>query len=182
MATEKSGFAGQGGAFGSNTISGASGAVSDILGGLSTAAGFRIQSQGQFAEAGEYGLAAKLAKQNEAFTEESTNVKETMLNREIEKTIGLQHEQGGALGFADSGSSLDLLADSAAQGSLSKAILGQQGLITEAGYNEQAKSYKMMQAAAIQAGTSEQALASSAERNGFITGGIKGLAAIATLA
>lgn len=178
---EKSGSFGQGGAFGSNTVSNAGGAVSDILGGMSTAAGFRIQSAGQFAEAGEYGLAAKLARQNEKFTEESTNVKETMLNRDIEKTIGLQHEQGGALGFADSGSSLDLLADSAAQGSLSKALLGQQGLITEAGYTEQAKSYDAMQAAAIQAGTSEEGLANTAERNGWITGGIKGISAIATL-
>jgi hypothetical protein len=39
---------------------------------------------------------------------------------------------------------VDLLPDSAAQGALTKAVLGQQGLIEEAGYEEQAKSYALM--------------------------------------
>jgi hypothetical protein len=48
-------------------------------------------------------------------------------------------------GFAESGSALDLLRESASQGAMTKAVLGEQGLITEAGYQEQAQSYTVLQ-------------------------------------
>jgi len=54
-------------------------------------------------------------------------------------------------------------------------VLGQQGLITEAGYNEQAASYKNMSEAATAAGNAENQASTFAE----ITAGIKGIAAIA---
>lgn len=54
-------------------------------------------------------------------------------------------------------------------------MLGQQGLITEAGYNEQAASYKNMSEAATAAGNAENQASTFAE----ITAGIKGIAAIA---
>ncbi len=43
-------------------------------------------------------------------------------------------------GLGESGSALDILRDSASQGALTKATLGQQGLINEAGYQEQQQS------------------------------------------
>ena len=44
-------------------------------------------------------------------------------------------------GFAASGSGLDILAQSASQGALQQAVIARQGLITEAGYQEQAQSF-----------------------------------------
>ena len=71
-----------------------------------------------------------------------------MTDRAIEKTIGGQQAEVAASGFGAAGSALDLLRDSAAQGALHKAVLAQQGLITEAGYEEQAKSYNLQAEAA----------------------------------
>ena len=79
--------------------------------------------------------------------------------------------------LSDLGSALDIMRDSASQGVLTHAVLGQQGLITEAGYTEQAQSYKTMQDAATQAGNAENNASTFAD----ITGAIKGVAAIATL-
>jgi hypothetical protein len=70
-----------------------------------------------------------------------------------------------------------VLRDSAAQGALTHAVLGQQGLITEAGYKQQAQSYTTMQQAATQAGNAENEAATGAE----ITGAIKGVAAVASI-
>jgi hypothetical protein len=101
---------------------------------------------------------------------------------------GQQAAQAGA-GFAASGSGLDILADSASQGALAKATLGQQGLITEAGYQEQATSYGIMQSTATQAASEEDQIAqqqqnaASTSMFGDIAGGIlKGAAAVAGLA
>lgn len=166
---------------GAQTAGYAGAAATDILGGQATRSGLRITAAGNFAEADEYDLAATLAKRNMQFTKSSTEVKMVMNERDIERTIGLQREQTGALGFAESGSSLDLLRDSAAQGSLSQALIGQQGLITEAGYKEQAESFHMMSAAARMAGEAEQDQGDTAARNGWITGGIIAAAAVATV-
>lgn len=57
-------------------------------------------------------------------------------------------------------------------------VLGQQGLITEAGYNEQAQSYQTMQKAANDAGNAENDAAGFAT----FTGIIKGVSALASLA
>ena len=97
--------------------------------------------------------------------------------RETMNTLGGQQADVAGAGFAASGSALDLLRDSASQGALTHAVLGQQGLITEAGYNEQAASYKIMQGAANDAGNAENNAATAAE----ITGGIKMIAGLASV-
>jgi hypothetical protein len=76
-----------------------------------------------------------------------------------------------------SGSSLDLMRDSASQGALTHAVLGQQGLITEAGYAEQATSYEMMSQAAQQAGFAEGNASTFAD----VMGSINAVASVATL-
>jgi len=69
------------------------------------------------------------------------------------------------------------LRDSAAQGALHKAVLSQQGLIEEAGYEEQAHSYNLMaQSARIAADANEDA----AEGLGW-TAAIKSVAAVASM-
>jgi hypothetical protein len=77
--------------------------------------------------------------------------------------IGGQRADVAGAGFAESGSALDLLRSSAQQGALNRAVLGQQGLIQEAGYKEQAQSYTNMSEAATIAGNAENKAAEGAD-------------------
>ena len=168
-----SGLFGQGGGLSDKTFGDISGAASDLF----AAQGDQAKAQYDFAEAKNYGLASDLALQNEKFTETSTQIKEAQQQREAMGAYrGVEAEVAGA-GFAESGSALDILRDSASQAALTHAVIGQQGLITEAGYKEQAESYQTMQQAATQAGNAENEASTFAD----ITAGIKGVAAIATL-
>lgn len=160
-------------ALGAATFTDLGGAASDIFSGF----GDQAKAQGDFAEAQEYTLASKLATQNQAFTVQSTAIKEAQQQRELTMTLGGQQADVAGGGFASSGSSLDLLRDSASQGALAHQVLGQQGLITEAGYQEQAQSYTTMATAATAAGNAEEDASVFAD----ITGVIKLGAAVATL-
>lgn len=113
-----------------------------------SATGLRIKAAGDLAEAAQYDLAATLARKNEEYTAQSTAIQQMQLDRQISATIGGQQAGTGAAGLKASGSALDLMADSAAQGALAKDVLARQGLISEAGYEEQAQSYGVMSAAA----------------------------------
>lgn len=112
-----------------------------------SAQGLRLKAQGDLAEAGNYDRAAGLAQQNEAFTAQSTRVQQAQLDRQVTQAIGGQQASVAGAGFASSGSALDLMRDSASQGALAHGVLGQQGAITEAGFDEQAKSFQTMAAA-----------------------------------
>jgi hypothetical protein len=103
--------------------------------------------------------------------------KQQQFDRNIYQTIGGQQADIAGAGFANSGSSLDLLRDSASQGALTKAVAGQQGLITEAGYKEQAESYTNLASAARMAADAED----NAAKGSTITGIIKGAAGVASL-
>jgi hypothetical protein len=149
------------------------GAVSDLF----AASADRSKAAGDRIEAQNYDLASSLANQNEQFTETSTAIKLQQLDRNIYQTIGGEQADVAGAGFANSGSSLDMLRDSAAQGALTKAVAGQQGLITEAGYKEQAQSYTNLAGAARLAADAEDKAATGAT----ITGIIKGVAGIASL-
>ena len=92
--------------------------------------------------------AAALAKQNEQFTEMSTAIKQSQADRNLYQALGTTRADVAGAGFAASGSALDILRESASQGAMTKAVLGEQGLITEAGYQEQAQSYTDMANAA----------------------------------
>lgn len=160
-------------AFGASTITDAGGAVSDLF----AAAGDRAKAAGDRTEATDYGLASDLAGQNEQFTETSTAIKEAQQQREVTLGLGKTSADVAGAGFSASGSALDIMRDSAAQGALTHAVLGQQGLITEAGYQEQQTAYTNMQGAANAAANAEDNAAFGAD----ITAGIKGAASIATL-
>jgi len=159
-------------AFGNSTFSDFGAAASDIFAGEADQA----KAQGDYLEATEYGDAAKLALQNEAFTKTSTAIKEAQQTRELTMNLGQQTANQASGGFAASGSSLDILRDSASQGALTHAVIGQQGLITEAGYQEQATSYDTMQQAAVEAGNAENAAANNSD----IMAGVNVLAGLAT--
>jgi hypothetical protein len=160
-------------AFGPETIQSFGAAASDIFAGE----GDQAKAQGDFAEATEYNAAAGLALQNEQFTKQSTAIKEAQQQRELTMNLGQQQASTAGGGFAASGSSLDILRDSASQGAIAHAVLGQQGLITEAGYQEQATSYQTMSQAAEQAGLAED----NAATNSDFMGAINAVASVATL-
>lgn len=188
-------------AIGSGTISGISGAVSDLFqsraikreaslraGSLRTsaesteisaegtrlnAAGLRIKAGGDLAEAEQYDLAAALARKNKAYTAESTAIQQSQLDRQITGTIGGQQADVAAAGLKASGSAIYLLADSARQGELAKTVLAKQGEITEAGYEEQAQSFDVMSRAARWAAAGETDIAA---RTDVMAGRISGLA------
>ena len=164
-----------------STFSNVGGAVSDLFQSQYSADALRIKASGDLAEAQTYGLAQGLAEQNAAFTEQSTAIQEMQKQREITMNLGAQRAAVASSGFEASGSALDVLRDSASQGALAKQVLGQQGLITEAGYKEQAQSYGIMQSAAQSAAAQEQHLASKEETGGMISAAIKGAAAVASI-
>lgn len=174
-----------------------------------SAEGIRIRARGDLAEAQNYDLASELALKNLAYTEQSTRVQESQLARQQTLIIGGVRAGTASAGFTFGGSAGDILRDSASQGALSRGVLLQQGLITGEGFTEQAKSYQTMAEAARAGAASEFGIAdktdtiaqqqeriadrqvqlahdtrASAEQQGtfdFISGAIKGVAAVATL-
>jgi hypothetical protein len=151
-------------ALGSSTFSNIGGAVSDLF----EASAIRTKGQGLRTEASEFQLAENLAYQNEAFTKNSTEIQQSQADLAIEKTIGGQQAAVAASGFAAGGSALDLLRDGASQGALHKAVLAQQGLITEAGYEKQARSNALQSEAANLAATAADHAAQGATTSAYI--------------
>lgn len=160
-------------AFSASTITDLSGGVSDLFG----AEADKAKAEGDRIEAENYRLASQYATQNVGFTEQATALKESQLNRQIYQTMGRETAQVSGAGFQEGGSSFYLLRDSASQGALTKSVAATQGLITEAGYQEQAQSYTNMAKAADVAAAAEDEAATGAD----ITGGLKIAASVATL-
>lgn len=173
------------------TFSAAGGAVSDLFAGLGagakgelqaqglritaqgtrisadstrlTAEGLRIKASGDLAEADNYDAAAVLARQNSAFTDQSTRIQQSQLDRQVTQAIGGQQASVAGAGFASGGSAGDLMRDSARQGALAHGVLAQQGVITEAGFDEQAKSFDTMSAAGRATAASEMDVATKTD-------------------
>lgn len=125
-------------------FSGFGGAVADLF----SASGLKLKAEGTEKEAEAYDEAARLADLNVQFSKTSTEIKEAQTERTIFQTISGQQADIASAGFGNSGTALDLFRDSASQGALTKAVVSQQGLIQEASYEEQAKSYRLMSEAA----------------------------------
>ena len=127
-------------AISSATATDAGGAVSDLLGGIGAYEGDQMKAEGLQVEGENYTLAANLATQNEEFSKESTAVQEFQAHRNLEVSEGNTQAQIGAAGMQSGGSGEDILRESAGQGAMQNQILVRQGLITQAGYQEQAES------------------------------------------
>lgn len=160
-------------ALGSGTFSAAGGAVNDLFSGF----GHGKRAEGLDMESGNYDQAAILSDLNARYTRESTAIKEAQQQRSLGLVLGQQRADVAASGFADSGSAIDIMRDSASQGALTKAVIGQQGLITEAGFKEQAAAYRIMADASRMAADAER----TAETGAYISAGIKGASAIGSL-
>jgi len=171
---------GKGGAFGYGgsvepaTFTDIGGAVSDLF----AASGYRAKAAGDVFEQQNYQLAATYADQEAQYTEWSTAIKQQQEDRTLYNSLGQTRADVAGAGFAESGSALDILRSSAQQGAQARAVTGEQGLITEAGYEEQAQSYRNMAQAAQVAIDAENKAAQGATW----TAAFKGAAAIATIA
>jgi hypothetical protein len=151
--------------FGAGTpIGGGAGLGGMNFGAIGSGVSDLFQGAGDLKEAKNYAMAATLATQNDQFTIQSTKVQQSQAARSIFSTIGAQKGGVSGSGFTESGSALSLLANSASQGALTHQMIGQQGLITEAGYAEQAKAFTNMKEAANTAA------------NGSFIGGIANIA------
>ena len=160
-------------AIGAATFSDLGGAVSDLFSAESTG----LKQEGLTYEAENYTAAAALATQNAQFTATSTNIKQQQADRELYMSLGKTKAAVAGAGLANSGNSLDLLRSSAQQGATVRAALGQQGLITEAGYQQQAQSYTNMASAAEVAIQAE----GEAKTGEEIGAGLKRAGAVASL-
>ena len=168
-------------AVGAPTFTDAGTAVSDVFAAFGTANQEKISALGLQTEAADYTDAAALAKQNQEFTAASTAIQQSQTTRQVTQAMGRTAASVAGAGFANSGSAIDIMASNAQQGALSKAVLGQQGLMTEAGYSEEATQYTNMATAATQTAGMEASAAKTAEMGDIIGGVFAGAASIATL-
>lgn len=174
-------------AFGSGTINAFAGAASDLFAADADrfkATGLRIKAQGDAFEGKNYDLAASLADQNAQYTEYTTNIKQQQQDRTTFQALGnIQSEVAGS-GLKMSGSALDVLHESAANGAITKEVLGVQGQITEAGYLEQGDSYRNLSKAAAFAVEGDNLAADAADHAAVgaeTTAGLKSAAGVFSL-
>lgn len=120
------------------------GAVSSLFG-----------ARGARASAGSYEEAQRIAEENARIARSATAIRDAQLKRTIFKTLGAQQAQVAGAGFAASGSSLDILRDSASQGAHARAINEAQGAITANSYLEQAGMFGGMASAAHASATGQ---------------------------
>jgi hypothetical protein len=160
-------------AFGNATFSNIGGAVADIFGGKAG----EQRAEGYRAEAGGFYSAAKIAGDNERLQGVATNIKLMQEERNALKVIGGQMSDVAGYGFTNSGTALDLLADSVSQVALERQITGVQGELQENVFAQQRESFQAQGDAAMAAARA----ADTASEGSFIGGAIKGIAAIASL-
>lgn len=224
-------------ALGAGTVNALSGAAADLFAGMSagakgklsadalrinaqstrigagstrlTAESLRTKARGDIAEADNYDLAANLARENEAYTLQSTRLQQYQQSRNQTQVIGGIRSSVAGAGFTEGGSAGDIMRDSASQGAIAHGVIGQQGSIAMAGYEEQAKSFETMSrtgraTAASEMGIADktdliagqqdaiaaqqdqlavdtQKVADDSAAGSFISAGIKGLAAVVSL-
>jgi hypothetical protein len=106
-----------------------------------------LQGQGDVLEGQAYGEAATLANLNAEYTAQSTAINVSQADRALYMNLGTQSAAAGGSGSSGGGSAADILRNSAQQGALNRGVLQQQGLITQAGYTEQAAAYTLQQQA-----------------------------------
>jgi hypothetical protein len=143
-----------------DVASGVGGAVSSLFAGI-----------GMEAEAGQYNIAAHTAETNVDLARESETIQQYQAQRKTNAVIGAQEAAIGASGFSESGSALDLLRDSVTQGHLTQSMIGVQGEVNAASYQQQAQSAK-----------AEAAAAGTAATGDFIGSALKGVGAIGSIA
>lgn len=202
-------------ALGASTFDLAGGAVSDLF--AASAAGSRIQGMGLQSQSYDYTIAglglksqglgiqaagldraAGFADTEAYLVGENTALQMMQLKRKEELSQGSTQAAVAGLGFANSGSAIDIMLDNARMASLEQQVAEKNGTIAQAGYAEQAASYRTQSsiarleqqqvgiaqdsARAAQAASYAAMDAAKKEQKGRqITGIIKGAAAIGSL-
>lgn len=113
-----------------------------------TASADILQGQGDILEGQTYGQAATLAELNAQYTAQSTAIQESQAQRKLYMNLGEESAAAAGSGSSGGGSAGAILRSSAQQGALNAAVIQQQGLIKQAGYEEQANAYTLQQKAA----------------------------------
>jgi hypothetical protein len=156
-------------------------AASDLIGGISAYEGDQLKAKGLQVEGENYTLAAQLAGQNEQFAATSTAIQQFQAHRQLEISEGrTQAAVGAAGGTAATGE--DVMRESAAQGAMQKMVIGQQGLMTEAGYAEQEAAYTNLANYSSSAANKEKEMGALALGGGIAGAALSGIAAVATVA
>jgi hypothetical protein len=162
-----SGLFGQGGGFGSNTVSGIGSAAADLIQGQTTEEADTLKSQQDAAEAQTYQLEAQQAGVQGALTTASEQ-------RQIYQTSGATESEIASSGFQASGTASSIIRSNAQQGALALAT-------TQENTNLQVTTADIMANAATQASSEEAKMANQARTDSYITAGISGAAAVASL-
>lgn len=134
---------------------------------IGSAASSIFSGIGELQSAKGYKKAAGFAGLNADISQQSADIQELMASRQVYKTMGGQQADVAGAGLASSGSALDLMRDSAQQGSLTKQLIANQGEINVMGYKAEEASYSSMASAAKASGI-----------GGIVGGVIKGAAAL----
>lgn len=149
----------------------AGGAVADLF----SSEGSKISAAGSRRAAAGYRRAGELATENLDYLGQSTNLKLLAADRSIYQTISTAEANIAGNGLKVSGSALDILRDSAAQGELTKNLISLQGNIDANAIKQQIASFG---AQADQYDAAAEA-ADNASTGSMISGIIKGAAAVA---
>src|SRR5580704_5671282 len=105
-------FIEKGGNLNTGAFSTAGSGISDIFGGFAA----QSRAKGDLLEQQNYLLAAQYAEKEAEYTKVSTAIQEQQESREISKALGQTQADVAGAGFAESGSALDILRESAQQG------------------------------------------------------------------
>lgn len=121
---------------------GDSGNISKGVGAFGAAVSDLFAAEGLEMSAEAYRRAAGITGENIGLTEESIRIKKLQADRAIYKALGGQEADIASSGLAASGSALDLMRDSAAQGDLTRRLMDLQGRIDINTLNLQKLSYE----------------------------------------
>lgn len=144
----------------------AGGAVTDLFG----AAAAKTSAAGDRLEAASYRTAAGNANDNATFAQTSADVADFQQARTNYQATGQTEAEVGGAGFSNSGSSLDILRDSAREGSLARSMITQQGAINVESYHEQANALNTQAQAADMAASAQDKQVKVSKWSGIIKG------------
>jgi hypothetical protein len=148
------------------------GAISSLFGGISGQKGQEAAAKGSDAAAAAFHTGAEIAGQNVELEKMSTDVQGIQAERKVVKTIGsMQAGLEGAGVVATSGTGIDLLRDSTAQGHLTSQMIGVQGEINANAFRQQQAGLEG-QAAQAEATAAAQRAAGKSDMFGGILGAV----------
>ena len=88
-----------------------------------------------------YKRAAEITLQNKEIAAQGTRIQQLQASRELYRVMGGQRADIASAGLKASGSALDVIRASAAEGALTKSLIGLQGTIEQQGYQMEYESY-----------------------------------------